>query len=490
MAARIPRAHAPHAFQAFDPATGAPGDGRDALDRIALDALLAEATAGQATWADAPLAERCRAVVALGEALRAQRDVLADALVAEVGKPVTAARAEVDKCAWLCDWAAAAAPEALADEVVLDEPGAHARVIHRPLGTILAVMPWNFPYWQALRAAVPALLAGNGVLVKPAPSVPACARRLDDVVRAAGLTDPVAPTAGSRASGAAARAPAIPCRTAWLDEVGVALAIADRRVAGVTLTGSTRAGRAVAALAGAHLKPVVLELGGSDPFVVLPDADIAAAARVAAAARTVNGGQSCIAAKRFVVCEPVHDAFLAAFTEAMRAAVVGDPRDPRTDIGPLATRAGLATLDRQVRESIAAGARVVLGGAPLERPGWFYPPTILADVPASAPAAREELFGPVAAVFRVPDADAALAVANDTPYGLGASLWTRDPDAVRRAARTLHCGMLTVNDLVASDPRVPFGGIGDSGFGRELGTDGFRSFTNRMAVRTRAPLAE
>jgi succinate-semialdehyde dehydrogenase/glutarate-semialdehyde dehydrogenase len=456
-------------FQSIDPTTGTVVATQEALDASQREALLARVHAEQRRWRDLALADRARAIRALGAALRRSRASLADALTAEMGKPTAAALAEVDKCAQLCDWAAGAAADALADERPIDDALTTVRLSHRPLGVVLGIMPWNFPYWQALRLAVPTLLAGNGVLLKPAPSVPRSAGRLEHVLREADTAIPGVPP--------------IPCRTAFLAVDDIDALIADPRIAGVSLTGSDRAGRQVAAMAGRSLKRVALELGGSDPFIVFPDADVDRAAAVGALARTVNAGQSCIAAKRFVVCDAVYDRFLARFTEAMRALVVGDPRDPRTSVGPLASHGGREALHRQVCASVAAGARVLLGGVPLDGPGAFYPPTVLVDVPDDAPAACEELFGPVAAVFRVADADAAIARADATRFGLGASLWTRDPALVERCARELDTGMLVVNDMVVSDPRIPFGGVRDSGFGRELGGAGFREFTNLQVLR-------
>ena len=441
------------------------------MKRVGSETLLARIATEQLAWRRASLDSRARFITALGAALRAHRESLAEALALEMGKPIVSARSEVDKCAGLCDVAPAMAATALADEIVQDDEKASVRVRHEALGNVLAIMPWNFPYWQALRFAVPALLAGNGVLIKPAPSVPGPARLLDQCF------------ADARAAVTNTDTPAAPCHIALFDIESLDAVIADARISGVTLTGSDRAGRHVAQVAGHHLKKVVLELGGSDPFVVLPSADVKRAATMAVLARTVNSGQSCVAAKRFIVCDAIYDEFLEKFSAGMRALVVGDPRDERTQVGPIATSSVRDGLAAQVRNSLAQGARAVVGGDVDRNVGFFFPPTVLVDIPAHSPAACEELFGPVASVFHVRDADEALALANDSPYGLGASVWTRDADEAERFASALDVGMVFVNDMVVSDVRYPFGGIKQSGVGRELGLVGFREFTNVKTVR-------
>lgn len=454
-------------FLAVNPATGVALREYPALAPAAREALIARVHREQQTWRHAAHTQRAAFVHAVGDALRAHREALAEWLSLEMGKPIVAARAEVDKCVLLCAQAPALSLAALADDVLVDDVHHDVRIRYAPLGSILAIMPWNFPYWQALRFAVPTVLAGNGVLIKPAGSVPGGAYLLDQCFAEA-----------RHASGVDA-----PCHMAFIEVDALDSVIADNRIVGVTLTGSDRAGRHVAAVAGQHLKRVVLELGGSDPFIVLPDADIALAASQAVTTRTVNSGQSCIAAKRFIVCDAVYDAFLERFVEGMHALTVGDPRDERTQIGPLATQSGRDGLARQVTQSVAAGARAVLGGSADGMAGFFYPPTVLVDIPDDAPAAREELFGPVAAVFRVADVDDAIRKANDTPFGLGASVWTRDMDLATRCIDALDAGMVFVNDVVASDARYPFGGVKQSGMGRELGPLGFREFTNPKTVR-------
>ncbi len=455
-------------FVAIDPSTAETLYTVDALDAAAREILLARVHTQQRRWRELTLAERGGFVASLGTALRRHRESMALALTTEMGKPITAARAEVDKCITLCEQAPALAAHALATETLVADDTAVVTLRYEPLGTVLAIMPWNFPYWQALRFAVPAVLAGNGVLVKPAASVPGSARLLQQCFEEAESSGVVA---------------AAPCAVAFVEHEHIDDLIADPRIVGVTLTGSDRAGRHVAARAGAHLKKVVLELGGSDPFIVLADADVTRAAAVAVSARTVNSGQSCIAAKRFIVVDAVYDLFMEQFIDGMRALRTGDPRDERTQIGPIATKSVWESLSAQVRTSREQGARVLLGGEPEGGAGFFYPPTILTDVPPMSPAANEELFGPVASVFRVADGAAALAAANASTFGLGASVWTQDTAQAETFVHGLDAGMVFVNDMVVSDARLPFGGIKQSGMGRELGPIGFREFTNQKSVR-------
>jgi succinate-semialdehyde dehydrogenase/glutarate-semialdehyde dehydrogenase len=381
-----------------------------------------------------------------------------------MGKPIEAARDEVAKCANLCRYYADAAPGFLEPERVVRDGREDGAVHFLPLGVLLAVMPWNFPYWQAIRAAAPALAAGNPVMLKHASNVPQCALAIERLAVAAGARD-----------GA--------FTTLLIPAARVGALIDDPRIAGVTLTGSEAAGRDVGARAGGAIKPCVLELGGSDPFIVLASADVDAAAATAARARCINNGQSCIAAKRFIVHEAVYDAFAARLVAIMRALRMGDPLDEATDIGPLATASIRREVDDQVRRTVAAGARVLKGGVVPQGTGNFYAPTVLADVPRDSAAAREEVFGPVAPLFRVADADEALALANDTAFGLGASVWTRDPAEARRFGAGIEAGAVFINAMVASDPRFPFGGVKASGIGRELAREGLRAFVNVKTVR-------
>jgi len=449
-------------LQSVNPATG------EALAAFAehtpaeLESALAAADAAQRAWATTSFAERRRCLEAAARLLREGRDDYARLATLEMGKPIAEAAAEVDKCAWNCEFYAAQAERFLADEPV-ETDALSSWVAYQPLGVVLAIMPWNFPYWQVLRFAAPALMAGNGALLKHSPNVPRCALATEELFARAGFPEGL-------------------FRTLLVGDASVNEAtgrlLADPRVGAVTLTGSERAGAAVGATAGRALKKCVLELGGSDPFVVLADADLELAAEAAARARFLNGGQSCIAAKRFVIEEPVADEFERRFVDAVATLPVGDPLDPATRVGPLARADLLDALERQVEGSVAGGAKVLLGGARLERPGWYYAPTVLAGVTPDLPVFTEETFGPVAAVVRAPDEEAAVALANATPYGLGASVWTRDLEQARRLGRRIESGSLFVNAVVASDPRLPFGGIKRSGYGRELAAVGIREFTN------------
>ncbi|MGB5302396.1 MAG: NAD-dependent succinate-semialdehyde dehydrogenase, partial [Gemmatimonadota bacterium] len=392
----------------------------------------------------------------------ARREELARLMTAEMGKTFASALAEVDKCGWVCRYYAEHGPYFLSDEIV--ESGAReSRVRYEPLGVVLAIMPWNFPLWQVFRFAAPALIAGNAGLLKHASNVPGCSLAIESVFAEAGFP----PGAFQSLLIPAARAEAL---------------VTDSRIAAVTLTGSEPAGRAVAGAAGQNLKKSVLELGGSDPFIVLADADIEGAVETAVQARIINNGQSCIAAKRFIVSEDIADEFETLFIRRMEALKTGDPMEPDTDVGPLATEAIRAELHEQVTASVAAGAHLRVGGLLPEGPGYFYPPTVLTDVPLRCPAAVEELFGPVAPVFRTGSAAEALDLANATDFGLGAAVWTRDQELVTRFVEGLQAGSVFVNGMVASDPRLPFGGIKRSGYGRELGVFGLREFLNVKTV--------
>jgi acyl-CoA reductase-like NAD-dependent aldehyde dehydrogenase len=425
-------------------------------------ALLSAAAAAQARLAAQPVANRAQHLFRLADVLDERAETLARVAVREMGKPLRQARAEVQKCARACRYYAEHGPAMLGPEPAGVE-GARAYVQYQPLGVVLAVMPWNFPYWQVVRFLAPALVAGNTGVLKHAETVTGCAFALADAVAAAGLDSAVLTVL-------LARHDAIPA------------VIADDRIAAVTVTGSERAGRAVAAAAGAALKPSVLELGGSDAFVVLADADLDAAVRVGVEARTQNNGQSCIAAKRFIVEDALYDAFAERFTAGMAALRVGDPMDEATDVGPLARADLREGLHRQVMQTLAQGARLRTGGHALDGPGSLYAPTVLDGVVPGHVAFEEEVFGPVAALVRARDADDAVRLANATRFGLGGAVFTADVQRGEQIAHALRCGGAFVNAMVRSDPAVPFGGVGVSGYGRELSTHGLRAFCNAKTV--------
>ncbi len=445
-----------------DPTTGRELPWRPETTPTELAAALASGRDAQRRWGTTPLSERTALLQRLARTLEEDAHDLAALATQTMGKPFLQAVAEVRKCAWTCRHFAEHGAALLSDEPVATEAAA-SRVRHRPLGLVFAIMPWNFPFWQVFRFGAAALLAGNGILLKHAPATTVCGDRVEELFRKAGAPRGLVQ------------------HIAVSNEAAAAL-IADPAIAAVTLTGSTRAGRAVAAAAGAALKPCVLELGGSDAFIVMPSADVAEAAAVAVASRTGNNGQSCIAAKRFFVHRDVAAAFEAAVVDGMRALKVGNPMDERTDVGPLVSEAARTTLHGQVLASVAAGARALLGAAVPPGPGYFYPPTVLADVPPEAPAMREEVFGPVMALVTVGSFEEALARANDSAYGLCASVWTRDLAEQAAAERGLEVGGVFINAMSRSDPRLPFGGVRDSGFGRELGRNGLLSFTNACTV--------
>ncbi len=451
------------AFDIINPATGEKIDSYAEMRPAQVQGVVEEAAAAQRGWAQTRFAERARLMRAAAEVLRANQGEYAGRMVAEMGKIHAQGLAEVEKCAWVCEYYAEHGEAFLSPETVTTE-ATRSLVTFPPLGLILAVMPWNFPFWQVFRCAVPALMAGNGVLLKHAPNVFGCSLLLEDIFRQAGFPQHL-------------------LRSLLIDIPQTTAVIHSPWVAAVSVTASVRAGRAVAAEAGKALKKCVLELGGSDAFVVLEDADVEKAVQAGVLSRFQNSGQSCIAAKRFIVVESVYADFEQRFVAAVAALKTGDPSDPQVDIGPLARRDLRDGLHDQVQRSVAAGARLLIGGEVPPGPGAYYPPTVLAQVRAGMAAWSEELFGPVATLIRVPDEAAALAVANGTEFGLGGSVWTRDlARGERIAAQGLQSGAAFVNAMTKSDPRMPFGGIRCSGYGRELSSYGIREFVNVHAV--------
>ena len=453
----------PPVFATVDPATLRPGNtypghsARQASDTIA---RAAEVHRG---WRRTGFDERGRLMKAAAAVLRTRREEFAALMTAEMGKTVTDGLAEIDKCASACEHFADHAAGYLARKSIAID-GAKAFVDFNPLGVVLAVMPWNFPFWQVFRFAAPALMAGNGAVLKHASNVPGCALAIESVFEEAGF-------------------PGGLFATVLVRSAEVKALIEDANIAAVTLTGSVAAGRSVAAIAGGQLKKCVLELGGADAYLVLEDADVAAAAKVCATARMVNAGQSCIAGKRFIVVRPLLEAFEEALVEAMRGHVIGDPRDPATRLGPLNSVAARDQVHEQVQESLANGARLLLGGVVPDRPGAWYPPTVLGNVKPGQPAYDDEVFGPVAAVIEAADEQDAIAIANASEFGLGSGVLTRDLERGERiAADELDAGMCFVNDNVRSDPRMPFGGVKHSGYGRECAEFGIREFVNIKSV--------
>lgn len=446
----------------FNPATGETLTTFAPHDDAHIERTLAHAQAAQLAWAALPLAERLPYLLKVAATLRRNKDALGRIITLEMGKPLAEAVGEVEKCAWNFEYYAESTPGFLSD-LVLPSAATDSRVVYDPLGLVFAVMPWNYPFWQVMRAAAPVLASGNGMVLKHASNVPQCALALQDVFKEAGLPDGLFSTLLV----SAAKVPDI---------------INDPRIAAVTFTGSTPAGRQIAATAAQALKKQVLELGGSDPFIVLADADVAAAAAVAVKARFQNTGQSCIAAKRFIVEHAVADAFVEAFCDLTRQLVVGDPLSARSTQGSMARSNLRDELHAQVQASVREGARLLLGGKPIDGVGAFYEPTVFDHVQPDMTVAREETFGPAAAILRVPNASEAIRIANDSPFGLGAAVWTQDIDLGHRLSRQIQAGAVFINGMVASDPRLPFGGSKASGYGRELGMLGMHEFTNIKTV--------
>jgi succinate-semialdehyde dehydrogenase/glutarate-semialdehyde dehydrogenase len=449
-------------IQTVNPATGEALESYEEASPRELEQILARAHATFVEWRTVPFAERAHRMRKAAEILRTRQTQYARTMTLEMGKPIVQAEAEVEKCASVCDYYAEHAESFLAKQPRETE-ASRSYVRFDPLGTVLAVMPWNFPFWQVFRFAAPALMAGNVGILKHASNVPGCALAIEQVFRDAGFP-----------SGAFS--------SVLIPAPVVAGLIADPRVVAATLTGSERAGSTVAEQAGRHLKKTVLELGGSDPFIVLADGDVAAAARTAADARLINSGQSCIAAKRFIVIESLADQFIERFREELQGRRMGDPLVRETQVGPQARADLRDSLHQQVEESVKRGAKRLLGGEIPAGKGAFYPPTLLDAVDKGMPAFDEETFGPVAAVIRAKDEADAVRLANDSPYGLGASVWTRDRACAERVAAQIEAGSVFVNSLVKSDPRMPFGGIKRSGYGRELSEYGIREFVNVKSV--------
>jgi acyl-CoA reductase-like NAD-dependent aldehyde dehydrogenase len=446
----------------IDPATGEALASYEEHGSSAIDAALNRATEAYTAWRATSIPERSQALTSLAAALRARKSELATLATREMGKTLMEAEAEVEKCALGCDHYASVGPSYIANEAA-PSTASQSYIAYRPLGVLLAIMPWNFPFWQVFRAAAPAIMAGNVVVLKHAANVTGCALEIERVFDAAGLPKGL-------------------LTTIVVSGRDMSAIVADPRIAAVTLTGSEGAGSAVAEIAGKHLKKTVLELGGSDAFVVLNDANVAGAAAVAVRARFQNNGQSCIAAKRFIVEDGVYDAFLDAFVRETAKLRIGSPFDRETTLGPVARADLREALDKQVRASLAAGAALAYGGTFVDRPGFFYEPTIVAEVTPGMPVFDEETFGPAAAVIRARDAEDAIALANRSPYGLGGNIWSRDTARAQALAARIETGAVFINGMTASDPRLPFGGVKRSGYGRELSAFGIREFMNVQTI--------
>jgi succinate-semialdehyde dehydrogenase / glutarate-semialdehyde dehydrogenase len=450
------------AIASINPATGEKLKEFAAFNDEEIEKRLARAEKAFAHHRREPFTKRAQLLIAVAALLEQEKEKWARIMTLEMGKLLRAAMEEVERCARCCRFYAENAERFLEDEPAQTQ-AARSFVRYQPIGPVLAIMPWNFPFWQVFRFAAPALMAGNVGLLKHAANVPQCALAIEEIFCRAGFDEGV-------------------FQTLLIEADQVEKIIVDPRVKAVTLTGSEKAGSAVASTAAREIKKAVLELGGSDPFIVMPSADFEAALSTAVKARTINSGQSCIAAKRFFISDKVYDKFLKEFVERMGALKMGDPLDETTEIGPLATEQILKSVHDQVQKSVAAGAKLLTGGNRVHGPGFFYEPTVLVDLPRKAPAYREEVFGPVASVFRVKNAEEAIEMANDSSFGLGTSAWTSDPNEQELFASEIESGMVFINAMVASDPRLPFGGVKRSGFGRELGWHGIREFTNVKTV--------
>jgi len=450
------------AIATINPATGEVVKTFTALTDAQVDEKIAKAARAFKTYRKTSFADRARWMNKAADILESEKEAIGRLMTLEMGKTLGSAIAEAEKCAGACRYYAEHSEKFLADEVIATT-AAKSYIHYQPLGIVLAVMPWNYPLWQAFRFIAPGMMAGNVGLLKHASNVPQSALKIEEILSRAGFPDGVFQT--------------LLIGAAQVDRI-----LNDRRVSAATLTGSEQAGIQVGVAAAKRIKKVVLELGGSDPFIVMPSANLEEAVATGVKARVLNNGQSCIAAKRFIVHEQIADKFEQEFVRRMKALKLGDPFDGKTDVGPLANPDAVKDLDADVQKSVQAGAKVLTGGKPVSGPGYFYEPTVLTNVPKDSPAYREEFFGPVASIFRVKCIEEALAIANDSRFGLGASAWTNDPAERERFIGDLEAGMVFINQMVASDPRVPFGGVKASGHGRELGPYGIREFTNAKTV--------
>ncbi len=451
----------------INPATGETVKTFEPASERDIEQVLSKAASAYKTHRRLPFAERAALMNRAADILEEEKTKLGNLMTLEMGKPIAAAIAEAEKCASACRYYAERAETFLADENVVVKDG-RAWIAYQPIGPVLAVMPWNFPFWQVFRFAAPALMAGNVGILKHASNVPQCALAIADVFKRAGFTDGV-------------------FQTLLVESSSVAAIIADSRIAAVTLTGSEGAGRSVASTAGKNLKKTVIELGGSDPFIVMPSADVGAAAKTAVTARMINNGQSCIAAKRFIVHEKIYDDFMKRFVDGVAALRVGDPMDAKTQVGPLATAQIRDDLEKQVNATVSAGARAITGGKRIDGRGFYFQPTVLSEIPAGSAAESEELFGPVASVWKVDSIDDAIERANGTSFGLGASAWTEDAEEREQFVREIDAGLVFINGMVASEPALPFGGVKSSGYGRELSEFGIREFVNIKSVKISVP---
>jgi succinate-semialdehyde dehydrogenase / glutarate-semialdehyde dehydrogenase len=450
------------AIATINPATGQTIKTFDALTDAEVDQKIQIATEAFRSFRKLSFADRAKMMNRVADLLESEKEELARLMTLEMGKTFRSAVDEAVKCAWVCRYYAEHAESFLADETV-ETPASRSFIRYQPMGVVLVIMPWNYPFWQVFRFIAPGLMAGNVGLLKHASNVPQCALRIEKILLKAGVPDGV-------------------FQTLLIGSDKVDRILADPRVAAATLTGSEGAGVKVGAGAAQRIKKVVLELGGSDPFIVMPSANLEEAVKTGIKARTLNNGQSCIAAKRFIVADEIADKFQREFVAQMEKLKLGDPFDEKTDVGPLANAEAVTSLQADVTASVKAGAKVLTGGKPADMPGSFYLPTVLTDIPKDSPAYKEELFGPVASIFRVKNVDEAIRVANDSRFGLGASAWSNDKAEQDRFINEIEAGMVFINQMVFSDPRVPFGGVKRSGVGRELSTYGIREFTNVKTV--------